>query len=306
MQIFDAHCDLLYKLWLDPSIDVYSGAGVQSSLQQLFDHSAKIQCFAVFIPDYLPQEEKLPAVLKQISLFHSCILQRFPSIKHITSKKEAENLAEGEIGALLTLEGCGPLGNSVNLAETLYRLGVRSFNLTWNYANYFADGALETRNGGLSELGCRLVDSFNEMKVWTDLSHLSEQSFWDVLERAEYPVASHSNAYKLCPHPRNLNDSQLKALMEKDGAIGVTFVPQFTAGGKPVLHDLLHHVDYICSLGGSMHLGFGSDFDGIEETITGLESYKGYDSLIQELLKRYPESLVERFLYSNFADRLPE
>lgn len=306
MHIFDAHCDLLFKLWKKPSMNVYNDPNLHASIQNLQSQNARVQCFAIYVPDHLPQNEKFDAVLTQIHLFHTKILNVYPEIKQITCKEDEESLSEGEIGALLTLEGCAPLGNQVYLASVLYQMGIRSFGITWNYANYFADGALESRNAGLSELGFELIQTFNTLGAWTDLSHLNEKSFWDAIEHAENPIASHSNAFRLCQHPRNLRDEQLKALFQKNGAVGVTFVPEFTRQGKqPEIKDLLNQIDYICSLGGSMHLGFGSDFDGIENVIEGLENYKGYSLLTNELLKRYPENLVQRFLYQNFADRLP-
>ncbi|MFY4773965.1 dipeptidase [Metabacillus sp. RGM 3146] len=306
MHIFDAHCDLLYKLWKNPSINVYDDPNLHASIKNLQSQNARVQCFAIYVPDHLPQGEKFNAVLTQIHLFHTKILKGYPEIKQITGKEEASALLPGQIGALLTLEGCAPLGNQVYLSSILYQMGIRSFGITWNYANYFADGARETRNAGLSELGFELIQTFNSLGVWTDLSHLNEKSFWDAIEKASHPIASHSNVYKLCPHPRNLRDEQLKAIFQKNGAVGVTFVPEFTRQGKqPEIKDLLNHIDYICSLGGSMHLGFGSDFDGVDHVIQGLENYTGYSFIINELVKRYPEKLVERFLYHNFAERLP-
>lgn len=102
---------------------------------------------------------------------------------------------------MLTLEGCEAIGESLTQLRTLLRLGVRSVGLTWNDANMVADGALEQRGGGLTRFGKEVVQLLNEQQCWTDVSHLSERAFWDVMELAHYPIASHSNAYTLCPHP---------------------------------------------------------------------------------------------------------
>src|SRR5690606_3795964 len=96
----------------------------------------------------------------------------------------------------------------------LYRLGVLSLGLTWNKANLLADGASEPRGGGLTEFGREVVALNNKYGVLTDVSHLSERGFWDVIELAEAPFASHSNARALCDHPRNLTDEQIRALIQ--------------------------------------------------------------------------------------------
>ena len=94
-------------------------------------------------------------------------------------------LKQDEIGAILTLEGCEALGKDEMKLRLFYRLGVRSFGLTWNYANLLADGALETRGAGLTTFGKHIVQELNTLHVWTDVSHLNERSFWDVIEIAK-------------------------------------------------------------------------------------------------------------------------
>lgn len=209
---------------------------------------------------------------------------------------------------MLTLEGCEAIGESLTQLRTLLRLGVRSVGLTWNDANMVADGAFEQRGGGLTKFGKEVVRLLNEQQCWTDVSHLSERAFWDVIELAQYPIASHSNAYTLCPHPRNLRDDQIQALIKKNGVIGVTFVPQFLRHDTQTttVTDVLRHVDYICSLGGENHIGFGSDFDGIFETVDQLANVSHYTHFINELLKHFKEEQVRKFLFCNFYERIPQ
>lgn len=132
------------------------------------------------------------------------------------------------------------------------------------------------------------------------------KSFWDAISLAAYPIASHSNAHSLCPHPRNLRDDQIKALIDKNGVIGITFVPEFVKGkGTPSIKDILSHIDHVCSLGGERHIGFGSDFDGIDKMIPGLEAHKDYANLIDALECHYSSKQVRRFLYENFITHIP-
>ena len=99
-------------------------------------------------------------------------------MRFIRTKEDINRLKQDEVGALLTLEGCEAIGKEAMKLRLFYRLGVRSFGLTWNYANLLADGALETRGAGLTTVGRQVVQELNTLQLWTDLSHLNERSFW--------------------------------------------------------------------------------------------------------------------------------
>ncbi|MCA1030149.1 dipeptidase [Bacillus timonensis] len=306
MKIFDAHCDVLYKLWLNPKISFRDSKQLHITLKQLVETGSKVQAFAIYVPEIVRNEDKFEVALEMVQLFYEKILEECPNMKLVKNRHEIIELKEKEIGAMLTLEGCDAIGQSLTKLKTLISLGVSSVGLTWNYSNYVADGVLESRGAGLSDFGKQVVYENNKLKISTDVSHLSERGFWDVMEIADYPIASHSNVYNICKHVRNLSDNQLLSLIENNGMIGITFVPQFlTDNAKANISDILRHTDYICSLGGVNNLGFGSDFDGIENTVIGLESFKGYDRLINSLLKYYSESQVNGFLYDNFVRHLP-
>jgi len=248
-------------------------------------------------------EQKWASALEQIDLFYTEILGKNPQMKHIKKWEDLTKLRHGEIGAVLTLEGADAFGNDLSKLRHLYRLGVLSIGLTWNNANLCADGAGESRGAGLTDFGKEVVKLNNEHRVLTDVSHLSEKGFWDVLELAYFPFASHSNCYSLCPHPRNLKDEQIKSLIEKDGHMHVVFYPPFITGSDTSeMADLIKHIDHICSLGGLRHIGLGSDFDGMDFYIKGLEHAGLYQNLINELLKYYSEDAVRGFAYRNFLE----
>lgn len=305
MKIFDAHCDVLFQLWsAKGKKDFQNDSQLHITFEQLKQRKGSIQCFAIYVPETVAYENRFEVALQMIDIFHSEILS-LPGMKFIQTKDDINMLKQDEIGALLTLEGCEAIGKDAMKLRLFYRLGVRSFGLTWNYANLLADGALETRGAGLTGFGRQVVQELNTLHVWTDLSHLNERSFWDVIEIAKNPIVSHSNCHQLCQHPRNLNDEQIRALIKKNSIIGVTFVPQFLTNERQAnITDILRHVEYICSLGGEKNTGFGSDFDGIIETVAGVEAYRDYENIINQLCKKYSESIVERFLYKNFIDRI--
>ncbi|WP_002146132.1 dipeptidase [Bacillus cereus] len=305
MKIFDAHCDVLFQLWSTKGKkDFQNDSQLHITFEQLKKRKGSIQCFAIYVPETVAYERRFEVALQMIDIFHNEILS-LPGMKFIQTRNDINMLKQDEIGALLTLEGCEAIGKEAMKLRLFYRLGVRSFGLTWNYANLLADGALEARGAGLTAFGRQVVQELNTLHVWTDVSHLNERSFWDVIEIAQNPIASHSNCHQLCQHPRNLNDEQIRALINRNSIMGVTFVPQFLTNERQAnIADILRHVEYICSLGGEKNIGFGSDFDGILETVVGVEAYRDYENIINQLCKKYSESTVERFLYKNFVDRI--
>lgn len=306
LYFFDGHCDVLYKIFLDQQIDFYKSDKLQVSYKELKESNARLQSFAIFIPESVHPDMRFQAALRMVDIFYEKILKPNPNLKLILHKNDINHLAKGEMGALLTLEGCEAIEGDIVKLKTLLRLGVTAVGLTWNYANEVADGALEPRGAGLSIFGKEVVKQLNKQKIWCDVSHLSERGFWDVMELSEHPYASHSNAYTLCPHPRNLRDEQIKAIIARDSVIGITFVPEFLNGTiNASITDVLRHLDYICSLGGENHVGFGSDFDGTTYPVKGLETIASYENLTGELTKFYSSSLVEKFLYHNMIKRFP-
>lgn len=304
--IFDAHCDVLYKMYLDPTISFADSSKLHVNLNYLKEHHKSIQCFAIYVPESVKFEDRYHVSLEMIQIFYEKILNVYEEIVLVRTREDIYNLEDGKIGVILTLEGCDAIGDDLVKLDTLLQLGISSVGLTWNYANLVADGALEERNAGLTEFGKQVVQRNNEKHVWTDVSHLGEKSFWDVVEVAEHIIASHSNCKSLFSHPRNLTDEQIIALIEKNGVIGITFVPQFLEErGEAYISHIIKHIDYICALGGQNNVGLGSDFDGIEHTVKDLSSYADYAHFINILLKHFSETQVRKICFDNFASRFP-
>lgn len=315
MKIIDAHCDALLKLQLAKNGEVYGrqplsfecADEIETNVTRLKQGNVMVQFFAIFIYPNVPSDQKWQHALEQIDLFYTEVLDKNKQMKHIKKWSELDELQEGEIGAVLTLEGADAFGNDLSKLRHLYRLGVLSIGLTWNNPNLCADGVGDPRGAGLTELGKQVVTLNNEHHVLTDVSHLSEKGFWDVMEYADYPIATHSNARKLCDHPRNLYDEQIKAMFDNNGLIHVVFNPPFINEGRrdATISDLITHIDHLCALGGVDKIGFGSDFDGISYFITDLEHAGLYQNLVNELLKNYSEEKVRGFAYENFLTNRP-
>ncbi|KAI7248407.1 hypothetical protein KC345_g11863 [Hortaea werneckii] len=202
---------------------------------------------------------------------------------------------------MLSLEGVDGLEGNLFYAQLCFELGVRFLGVTWNYANWAADGVLEPRNGGFTEQGRKLIEWCNGSGMLLDVSHLAPAGFWELVERSKRPfIASHSNSAAICGHPRNLSDEQIKALVTLDGRIGLTFVPWFVRdGGGANSDDVRRHIEHVCALGGSKQIMFGSDFDGIDAWVTGLEHPGKYAEFASLLLKYYPEDEVKGWLFDN-------
>ncbi|WP_434967968.1 dipeptidase [Listeria ilorinensis] len=302
------HCDVLYKLqsskgkWTfqdSPELDV--------NFERLIQGDILLQGFAIFLDPDVPVEHKWKKAVEQSNIFKQHILHRDGIIKPLKRWADLPDLPEGKVAAALTLEGVEPIGQDLDRLEQLLDGGVLSVGLTWNNANLAADGVEEPRGAGLTAFGKQIVKRLNERKVLTDVSHLSIKSFWDVMEVAEFPIASHSSAKSICPHIRNLDDDQIRAMIEHNAMIHVIFHPLFTTpSGTANMEDVIRHIDHIAELGGIRNIGFGSDFDGIPSHVKGLEDAGKYQDFIVELEKHFSKEEVAGFAHQNFLDHLPQ
>lgn len=316
----DMHCDVLYKMQFDPNLDFINGSGLDVTMQRLEEGNVVLQTFAIYLSERLitPGFEH---ILHQLELYHSLIEQKSfkLGLRPLRWRQEAEELRttihnEGwpqkgsPVWSLLSLEGVDGLEGNLSYLDLIYEKGVRFVGVTWNYANWAADGILEERNGGFTNKGRQFIEKCKNIGLTLDVSHLSEAGFWELADQTERPfIASHSNARAVCPHPRNLTDDQIRTLIALGGRIGITFVPWFVKDkGKVSMTDILQHIDHVCSLGGADHLVFGSDFDGIHQWVEGLEHPGKYPDLVEMLQKYYSETLVRQFMYDNMLSFLYE
>ncbi|MFD0711350.1 dipeptidase [Paenibacillus sp. GCM10027626] len=297
----DFHCDALYKLltYSDLEFTGDNSNRLDVTLPRLKEARALLQTFAIFIPDKLGKT--MEPILESIDLFQRKVLASDEMMFIRTAADLKELQQNGKIGALLSLEGADGLQGNMAMLRILFALGVRALGLTWNNANWGADGAMEPRKGGLTGKGVELVKECNRLGIILDVSHLSERSFWDMVDKTTKPlIASHSNAQALCNHPRNLTDEQLRELIAMDGLIGVTFVPYFVADQETVtVDDVVRHVEYICELGGEKNLMFGSDFDGIDQYVNKLCHPGEVANLMEALHKKYSSEQLESFFSGN-------
>jgi membrane dipeptidase len=183
-------------------------------------------------------------------------------------------LEQNVLAVIFHIEGAEAIDPGLDALEVLYQAGLRSLGPVWSRPNAFGHGvpfkfpSSPDTGPGLTEAGQALVRACNELGVLIDLSHLTEQGFWDVAKLSEAPlVATHSNVHALCPISRNLTDDQLRAIRDSDGMVGVNFATSMLrADGRPdpqtPLEVMVRHFDYLIERLGEDRVGFGSDFDG--------------------------------------------
>ena len=213
---------------------------------------------------------------------------------------------EGKRALFLAIENGYAAGKDLANLARFKETGVAYITLCHNGSNDICDSARgKAEHGGLSAFGREVVREMNRLGIIIDVSHASERAFFDVLETSTHPViASHSSAYSLHPHPRNLTDEQLEALAARGGVVQVCLYNHFLAkDGKATLRDAIAHIDHVVRLVGIDHVGIGTDFDGDEnQQLPGCRGANELINLTVELLRRgYTADDLEKLWGGNFA-----
>lgn len=228
--VFDAHCDAVMKV-VDEGVDL----GVRSDeghvdFVRMAEGGLDVEVFAVWVePDYWPKRAKKRA-LEMIGALHQSFERHADKAGLALSAADARRLVgEGKVAGFIGIEGGHAIEDDKSALAMFFDRGVRYMTLTWWHNTNWADGSGDKpKHHGLNELGQEIVREMNRLGMVVDLSHASEETFWDVLEVTEKPViASHSNAHALADHHRNLSDDQLRALARNGGVIGINFVAGF-------------------------------------------------------------------------------
>ncbi len=224
-----------------------------------------------------------------------------------------ENEKAGKLSAFLTLEDGRAVRGELSRLDGFYDRGIRLITLTWNQDNCFGranyrDSVFGSRGSGLTDFGKEAVLRMNELGMLVDVSHLSDEGFYDVARISEKPfVASHSNARALAGCSRNLSDGMIRILAEKGGVMGLNFAPGFLEedfySRKSRVSRMAAHAAHIVDCGGEEVLALGSDLDGIggELEIASPDQM----GLLWDALKKtgFSERQLERFMRGN-AERV--
>jgi membrane dipeptidase len=341
--LFDGHNDLPWRLRKDGDVKfetldlAHRLPTGQTDIPRLRAGGVKAQFWSV----YIPSEHANPArtVTEQIDIVHRMI-ERYPDAFALAfSADDVERAVKaGKIASLIGIEGGVAIEDNLAQLRAFHKLGARYMTLTHNTTLSWADAATDDHtHGGLTEFGERVVHEMNRLGMLVDISHVSPGTMDDVLRVSKAPViASHSSAFALAPHPRNVPDEILKRLPKNGGVIMVNFfsgfiVPEFARkmadarkelkakhadpqefnkaftawmknddSPRGTVATVADHIDHIVKVAGIDHVGIGSDFDGITAWPAGLDDVSCYPRLTEELLKRsYSETDVHKILGGN-------
>lgn len=286
----DSHCDT--PMWFEKGADLSARRDdVLVDLHRMTEGMLDATVMAAYLPqggrsddDLIAatlRADRLIAAIKQ-RISHACGVQLAMTPKQIYSAKSA-----GKKAILIGIENGYALGRDLSNVERYRREGVIYITLCHNGDNDLCDAARQSQreHGGLSDFGRQVVGEMNRTGVMIDLSHASDETFYDSIALSQQPViCSHSSSRALCNHPRNLTDDQLRTLAAKDGVAQATFYSGFLREeGEATLRDAVAHIMHMIDVAGIDHVGIGSDFDG-DGGIRGLASPADYLVLTQSLM----------------------
>ncbi len=240
MNFFDLHCDTAYKCYTQNLSLNDNSLAVNYKKASCFENFW--QCFAIFINDGTTSPFD----------FYKNTLSYFKN----QLKDKPNNMTP-----VFTVEGGSLLEDDLSRIEQLYFDGIRALTLTWNGENQIAGGA--NSNSGLKPFGKQAITELNRFNIAVDLSHLNKHSFYGAIELADRVIVTHSCCEAVFCHKRNIDDTQLKTLVQKGGILGMCLYPAFLGQGN-VYENIYKNVYHILELGYEDYLSIGSDFDGAD------------------------------------------
>ena len=289
--VFDFHCDTALVLLGD---DLNQAGSLRKNnghidLERAVKLGGYAQCFACFTTD-IPElvhgispivlfERELATIQREVDKNSDLI-----SIAYSVDEIE-ENRANGKMSAILTLEGTAGIDYNPALLEDLWAIGFRVTSLGWNEKNPLTGS--NVTGGGLTDLGREYVREAQRLGMRIDVSHISDEGFWDIMKITEAPIlATHSNSRAVHNHSRNLTDDMFRAIRETGGVAGYNACREFT-GENPNLDTVCDHILHFMELDpDGKHIALGGDLDGVEAMPDGFEGVQSYPALARKLLDR--------------------
>lgn len=293
---------LHYETENDKDFTFAEGLTCHTDLAKLRKGCVGIQFFSCFIEckdeDALSRDFNVPTTvvrdtMEQIDFVRRLVRQNETSLAYVDNASDALRAFDsGKLAIAMGVEGLHQVDTSLAVLRQYYDLGVRYITLTHNCDNPFATAALSVAGGlddrGLTEYGVQCVAEMNRLGMMVDLSHVSVRTMEDALAVSKLPVMfSHSSAYALTKHPRNVPDHVLQLVKKNGGVVCVNFYPNFITqkdDESATIDDAVAHILHIAHEIGWSHVGLGLDFDGIPEGPVGLEDVSKYPDLIKKVM----------------------
>ena len=240
--LVDTHNDILAKV-LETGflLDQDLTGKTQSDLNRWKKGGMDLQFFSIWSDGN--RLSPFAYAMRQMDTLDAVIKRNPGKIEKVATVKQImKTVKHKKIAAMFGIEGGHQIEDDLTKLDILYNRGARYITLTWNNSTNWASSAADetnpnfTSSKGLNDFGKQVVRHMNELGMLIDISHVGEQTFWDVINTSSKPViASHSSVYNLMPHRRNLKDDQIKAIAKNGGVIQINFYPLFidsTAEGK--------------------------------------------------------------------------
>lgn len=345
--IVDGHIDVPYRVhakWEDVSVATEGG---DFDYPRAKKGGLTAPFMSIYVPASLDNSDESTAVAHQLIDLVEAMVYRSPE-KFAIAKSVADVKAQfkkGLISLPMGMENGSPVQGSMENLKTFYERGIRYITLAHSLSNHIADSSYDLRRQwhGLSPFGKELVAEMNNLGIMVDISHVSDDAFYQAIEISKVPViASHSSLRKYTPgFERNMNDDMVKKLGENGGVIMINFGSSFVSKETQdwrnnltkqknklikemgedsaevaafdekyrkenpypysTLSQVLDHIDHVVELIGIDHVGIGSDFDGVGDSLpTGLKDVSTYPNLVQGMLDRgYSRADIEKVLSGN-------
>ncbi|MCL2821109.1 MAG: dipeptidase [Oscillospiraceae bacterium] len=300
----DAHADTISKaIMLDPGEQgLFNNSALDVDFKRLSEFDAPVQVFVAWCSnrwvstafdrtnqmfDFFEQEVEKHSDLIEIAL-------DLDDIKRIAGERK--------ISAILAIEGGEALMGKIENVDHFYERGVRILAPTWNRENELGFGQ-GSGTEGLKSFGIEVIKRMDELGMILDVSHLNEASFWDAHNTSTRPyMASHSNAYSIFAHSRNLKDDQILAIVESGGIIGFNMYPEIITEADPTMNDIMTHFRHFISIGAGNHIALGCDLDGIPSKPQGITDVSSLKTLRESLTTTFNPETSKKIMETNFYE----
>ena len=308
--VFDLHCDTALAL-LGETVNE-AGSLKKNTFHIDLERASRLegycQCFACYTTPMMQERFGISPIVvfeRELATIQREVDKNKRLIRFAYSADEVEaNREAGKMSAILTIEGPAGFDFDPALLENLHQIGFRISTLGWNESNVLTGS--NVTGGGLTGMGREYVKEAQRLGILVDVSHISDEGFWDIMDITNAPVvATHSNSRTLCGHSRNLTDDMFRAICQTGGVAGINQYADFL-GNAPTLDTVCDHIFHFLELDPTgTHIALGGDLDGCSAFAAGFTGIESYPVLAGRLLQRGAgEPLVRSIFWNNAVNVL--
>ena len=293
MDLFDLHCDTATELYDDGG--TLASSARQISLNTISSFEKYAQVFAVFSKPGLTDDACYDRFFRVKDHFFSS-----NGVKPTISRLGIES--DERIKCILSVEDARLLSSDINRLDALYDSGVRVITPLW--AGVTCIGGSFDTDAGLSDFGKLVINRSLELGIIPDISHASVRSADEIMSIAEEfsapVIASHSDSFKICPHPRNIDDGAAKRVKNSGGVIGICLHAPHLSDKSPDCETVFRHIDHLVSVTDEDTVCLGCDFDGTSELPYPINCQRDLYALVDTLYSHgYGNDHIRKLFYEN-------